>query len=93
MDEANGNAVLWGMATKGVVFAALAGRSKLAGGVDVNPKKQERFAPGSGLRINAPEWLRSLAAPPTVFIMNSNYAQEIRHTVSSLGVSAHFIEL
>jgi hypothetical protein len=92
VEAAGSGAVLWGMATKGVVFAALM-PALLAGGVDVNPKKQNRFAPGSGLRINHPDWLASLGGVPTIFIMNSNYAQEIRQMVSDLGVAASFIEL
>lgn len=92
VDQAEGSAVLWGMATKGVVFATLMPAS-LAGGVDVNPKKQHCFAPGSGLRINPPEWLRSLDRSPTVFIMNGNYAREIRESVSGLGLAARFVEL
>jgi hypothetical protein len=92
VEKAGNAAVLWGMATKGVVFAALMPAS-LAGGVDVNPKKQNRFAPGSGLRINPPEWVVSLGEAPTIFIMNGNYAHEIRRAASDLGVAARFVEL
>ena len=92
IEQAGDGAVLWGMATKGVVFASLI-TAPLAGGVDVNPKKQHHFAPGSGLPINPPEWLSSLGGTPTIFIMNGNYAHEIRHQVSDLGLTAHFVNL
>jgi SAM-dependent methyltransferase len=89
---ADGRAVIWGMATKGVIFATLVD-APLAGGVDANPKKQQRFAPGSGLQIHAPEWLATLGDAPTIVIMNSNYGDEIRQTVARLGVSARFVDL
>ncbi len=82
-------AVLWGMSTKGVLFALLVD-TELAGSVDVNPAKVGRFAPLTGLRIDAPEWLT--ACPPrTVFVMNPNYAAEIQARCVSLGVSADLV--
>ena len=88
-----GNAVLWGMASKGVIFSTLMGQASIAGGVDVNIKKQGRFAPGSGLAIHDPSWLASLEGPTTVFIMNGNYAAEIRRQITDLGVQAQTIVL
>ncbi|MEZ4405033.1 MAG: class I SAM-dependent methyltransferase [Polyangiales bacterium] len=92
---ARGPCVLWGMATKGVVFANLVDPdgALLRGGVDVNPKKQGRFIPGTGHGIHPPEWLTALAAEGgevTVFVMNGNYADEIRARVAGLGVRARF---
>ena len=81
------------MATKGVVFANMIdpdGRL-LAGGVDVNPKKQGRFIPGSGHAIQPPAWLATLRRPITIFVMNPNYADEIRATCAGLGVDATFV--
>lgn len=88
-----GNSVLWGMASKGVIFATLMGSAAVVGGVDVNPKKQGRFAPGSGLAIHDPNWLTSLTWPTTVFVMNGNYAQEIGRQLAELGVPAQMIVL
>ena len=93
IERAGSGAVLWGMATKGVVFASLMSSMPLAGGIDINLKKQHRFAPGSGLRINPPDWLTSLRRTPTIFVMNSNYESEIRRHVSALGVLAEFVNL
>ncbi len=89
---AGGPCVLWGMATKGVVFANLVDPdgTLLRGGVDVNPKKQGRFIPGSGHAIHAPEWLATLGGEVTVLVMNGNYAQEIRERCAALGVRARF---
>jgi hypothetical protein len=88
-----GPCVLWGMATKGVVFANLVDPdgALLRGGVDVNPKKQGRFIPGSGHGIHAPEWLATLGdREVTVLVMNGNYADEIRARCAALGVRARF---
>lgn len=83
--------VVWGMATKGVIFATLMEPDRIAGGVDINPNKQGHFVPGSGLEIHAPEWLRGLPEDSTIFIMNTNYANEIRQQIASLGVRAHTV--
>ena len=78
--------ILWGMSTKGVIFANLMGAGRILGGIDINPRKQGCFAPGSGVEIHGPEWLRTLADGATILIMNPNYADEIRQQISSLGV-------
>ncbi|MFO0569260.1 MAG: class I SAM-dependent methyltransferase [Polyangiaceae bacterium] len=85
-----GSCVLWGMATKGVVFAHLVdpNREVFDGGVDLNPRKQDCFVPGSGHRIHAPEWLTTLPQPVTVFVMNPNYAAEIAALLSEMRVDA-----
>ncbi len=88
-----GNSVLWGMASKGVIFATLMGSASVVGGVDVNPKKQGRFAPGSGVAIHDPTWLAGLTGPTTVFVMNGNYAQEIGRQIAGLGVSVQMVVL
>lgn len=84
--DAYGSTALWGMSTKGVVFSAMMATDKIVGGVDVNPKKQGRFAPGSGLSINPPGWLQALDPSPQVLVMNENYLAEIRETVAQLGL-------
>ncbi len=60
----------------------------LLGGVDINPKKQGKFAAVSGVQIHAPEWLRSVPEVKTVVVMNPAYEKEIRSQLSSLGVDA-----
>ena len=84
---------LWGMATKGVLFANLVDPdgTLLAGGVDINVKKQGKYTPVTAHAIREPAWLATLGAHPTVFVMNPNYADEIRAQAASLGVDARFI--
>jgi SAM-dependent methyltransferase len=89
----SGNAVIWGMATKGVIFSTLLDCREIAGGVDINPKKQGRFVPGSGLQVHPPEWLATLTVDPTVLVMNGNYAEEIREEVRRVRASARVVVL
>ncbi len=84
---------LWGMATKGVLFANLVDPdgALLSGGVDINVKKQGRYTPVTAHAIRDPSWLATLGASPTVFVMNPNYADEIRAQCEALGLSPRFI--
>jgi hypothetical protein len=81
-----GGLVLWGMSTKGVVLSNLLSRKLLRGGVDMNPAKQGRYAPVSGLEIHPPQWLRSLGAGSTVVVMNPNYRNEVAKILETVGV-------
>ncbi len=72
---------VWGGASKGVIFALL--RERLGQPVDVvidvNPAKQSRFLPATGLMVHAPaQGLAQLPAGSPLYIMNSNYSAEIR---------------
>lgn len=71
---------IWGGASKGVIFALYMQRAgiNIDSVIDINPAKQGRFMPGSGLCISAPgEGLKALRAGDDIFVMNSNYLQEI----------------
>ena len=70
--------VIWGMATKGVMYAIHARSHKvhISYGVDINIQKQGKFAPVSGLKIDAPEDLPANESY-AVICMNPNYKSEI----------------
>lgn len=89
--------VVWGMATKGVLFSILADpeRELIDVCVDVNENKQECFVPLTGHRISAPAELRDRAGhgAPAVVVMNENYREEIEGICRSLGVEAAFVHL
>jgi SAM-dependent methyltransferase len=89
-DEARG-LVLWGMATKGVIFSNLMEPGRVAGGIDINSRKQGSFAAGSGVEIHSPEWLRTLDGRSTVLVMNPNYENEIRKQISALDIRAQVV--
>jgi len=47
--------------------------------IDINPAKQGRYLPGTGLEVISPERAMSqLATGSTIYVMNSNYLEEIK---------------
>ena len=73
--------ILWGGASKGVIYALLQGRAgtPVEAVIDINPGKQGRYLAGTGLRVSAPqEVLADLPATAQIMIMNPNYSDEIR---------------
>lgn len=87
--------VVWGMATKGVMFSLLidpAGQL-IDAAVDVNPNKQGCFVPISARPIEAPERLRQRGSQSlAIVVMNPNYMREVRETCGAMGLSARFFE-
>jgi hypothetical protein len=76
----SGARAIWGGASKGVIFALLMERAgvPIDTVVDINPAKQGRYLAATGLRVLAPD--EAMARLPTgadVFVMNSNYRDEI----------------
>jgi hypothetical protein len=74
-------AAVWGGASKGVTFALFMERKGVGIDlvVDVNPSKQGKFLPGTGLQVRSPEQaLEILPGGADVFVMNGNYLEEIR---------------
>ena len=74
-------AAVWGGASKGVLFSLMMERAgadvELV--IDINPAKQGRYLPASGLQVHSPdEGLARLSDGATIYVMNSNYLPEIR---------------
>lgn len=73
--------VVWGGASKGVIYALLRERASapVAAVVDINPGKQGRFLAGTGLRVCAPdELLPTLPELTRIIVVNPNYSEEIK---------------
>jgi len=71
---------IWGGAAKGMMFALTLQRSGFEVDVviDINPAKQGKYLAGTGLRVSSPEeGLKELEPGDEVFVMNSNYFDEI----------------
>ncbi len=86
------NAV-WGAASKGVVFAVYMQRASAALEfvIDINPVKQGKYLAVSGLQVLPPdEAMRRLRPGNTVFVMNSNYLDEI---TAKSGNQYHYCEV
>jgi hypothetical protein len=47
--------------------------------IDINPAKQGKFLPLTGLQVQSPESALSEILPgSTIYVMNSNYLEEIK---------------
>jgi hypothetical protein len=86
--------VVWGAGAKGVTLlnALTLGRDVVAAVVDVNPRRQGRYVPGTGQLIIAPADLRRYHVS-RVLVMNSNYVDEIRAMTRTLVPDADVLAL
>ena len=76
----DGKNLIWGGASKGVIFSLKLNRSglKVDSVIDINPLKQGKYIGGSGLQVTNPKLiLGRLNKKDNIFVMNSNYMSEI----------------
>ena len=72
--------IVWGASSKGVIFSIYMQRYGAFPDsiIDINPIKQGRYLPGSGLFVDSPEsGLKSTEKSDIIIIMNNNYLKEI----------------
>lgn len=82
---------VWGAGSKGVSFLNMIdGGERVASVVDINPRKQGRYVPGTGQRIEPPESLRR-SGVDVVLAMNRLYVDEIRRSLREVAVEADVI--
>lgn len=80
--------VVWGGGSKGVAFVnSVPGGELVDFIVDINPAKQSKFAAGTGHSIVGPGELRT-AVPDVVLVMNPIYIDEIKGTLTGMGIDA-----
>lgn len=74
----NHKIALWGAGAKGVTFANLIDKENnlIDSIIDINPKKQGKFVPGTGHQIIAPKEI-SKRDIDDVILMNPNYHKEV----------------
>lgn len=83
--------VLWGAGAKGVTFLnVVPGARQIDSVVDLNPRKQGMYVPGTGQRIWAPEDLER-DPPDLVITLNPAYVAEIQAMLADLGASAQVV--
>ncbi|MEE6138729.1 class I SAM-dependent methyltransferase [Mycobacterium sp. 050128] len=78
---AGGLSAVWGAASKGVIYSLLRERcgNPVDVLIDINPDKCNKFVPATGLRVMSPdEGMAKLAPGADIYVMNSNYLEEIR---------------
>lgn len=83
-------AVVWGAGSKGVMFLNTFKNSQIKYVVDINPRRQGMYLPGTGQRIVSPKFLREYQ-PDVIIVMNPIYKSEIRQLVKSLGLTTKFM--
>ena len=78
----------WGAGTKGVTFLnVVQGAREIGTVVDLNPRKQGMYVPGTGQRISAPAELAQ-KPPEIVITLNPAYVGEIGGMLKALGIQA-----
>lgn len=83
--------VIWGGASKGVIFSIFCARSgiKIDTVVDISPSKQGKYLAVTGHKVQAPDVLNALG-PSDIYIMNPNYKSEI---VAHAGPQHNYMEI
>jgi hypothetical protein len=90
--RAEGNRfAFWGAGTKGVTFLnVVPGARHIEDVIDMNPRKQGTYLPGTGQHVSAPEEL--VRKPPaTVVTLNPAYTGEIASRLAELGIRAEIL--
>ncbi|MGB8954077.1 MAG: class I SAM-dependent methyltransferase [Tumebacillaceae bacterium] len=87
LKQAGKKTAVWGAGAKGVTFLNLLSDSRdlVDCVVDVNPKKQGNYLPGTGHLIVSPSDLSSRGID-TAILMNPNYRMEIEQMLNQLGL-------
>lgn len=78
---------IWGGASKGVMFALLQERAgyPVSTVLDINPAKQGKYIPGTGLQVKSPaQGIADLQTGSTIYVMNSNYLEEIKQMSNNI---------
>ena len=73
--------VIWGGASKGVIFSLLSERAgkPVDRAIDINPAKQGRYLAATGLLVQSPQdALSDLSPGAEIYVMNPNYMSEIK---------------
>lgn len=87
--------VVWGMATKGVIFTNIIDNENtlIEYCIDINEEKQDKYSPISGHLISNPKILETISYTKIVIIiMNSNYVDEIKAFATKYSCQIIFID-
>lgn len=87
-DRADQRVAVWGAGSKGVSFLNFLRNEGIdvSAVIDVNPRKQGRFVPGTGHRVDGPEVLKQ--GIDTILLMNPLYVDEVEKIARGIGVTA-----
>lgn len=83
--------VIWGAGSKGVTFLnLLTMQDRIEYAVDINPRKQNKFIPGTGQKIVSPEAMLHYS-PDVVIVMNPLYQQEVKSALQAMGLTPQVV--
>ena len=92
LNQAGKRVVIWGSGARGVSFLNMVKEARtITYAVDINPRKEGTYIPGSGQRIVIPSFLREYR-PDVVVLMNPIYRDEVRLQLQSYGLSPELLE-
>ena len=91
LDKGN-RIVVWGVGARGVTTLNILKDQRIEYAVDINPRKQGLYVPGTGQKIVKPEFLSDYE-PDYVLISNTPYETEIRKTLDDLRIKAKFLHI
>jgi SAM-dependent methyltransferase len=93
--NANYKIIVWGMATKGVIFTnnVDSETNLIDYCIDINTEKQNKFTPITSHLIQSPAILNSISGMDSIIvIMNLNYLDEIKTEVATNQINSIFID-
>jgi hypothetical protein len=82
--------VIWGTGSKGVTFLNAFKDSGIEYTVDLNPRKQGMYVPGTGQQIVSPDFLKDYQ-PDTIIIMNPIYKKEIIKIINKMKLKTNIL--
>ncbi len=90
-DHAAEKTVVWGAGSKGITFVnVVPGCERLGALVDLNARKQGRFAPLHGTPVVSPDDL-TRQQPSSIIIMNPVYSDEIARAAAAFAPTAELV--
>ena len=81
---------IWGAGARGVTFLNIINDPRIEFAVDINPRKNGKYIPGTGQKIVAPEFLLNYR-PDFIILANPAYEKEIERSMDSLGIVTRYI--
>jgi hypothetical protein len=81
---------IWGAGARGVTFLNIINDPRIEFAVDINPRKNGKYIPGTGQKIVAPEFLLDYR-PDFIILANPAYGKEIKRLMDSLGIVTRYL--
>lgn len=88
--DAGKRVVVWGAGARGVTFLNRVKDKRIKFVVDINPRKQGMWVPGTGQKIVKPEFL-SEYQPDYIVLANPKYRKEVKRIITNLSIASILI--